>query len=168
MWIYFYTHLIFKRLRDSLKAFLVPCRPQQIQYLTSLTSLEIYSIKGVESLPKWLGSPYIRCTTDDFVLRESDEFTKSPSYATPHQITIFPYLWMSSPSKGKMQKGQRHKLATRRKTIKMQFNKKKVSRIWYLGSSSFLLSSTKRASNGEEKRHWLHLLQFSRVLASRV
>ncbi|CAN6554818.1 unnamed protein product [Malus baccata var. baccata] len=117
MWIYFYTQLIFKRLRGSLKAFLVPCRPQQIQHLTSLTSLEIYSIKGVESLPEWLGSPYIHCTIEDFVLRESDEFTKSPSYATPHQITISPYLWMSSPTKGKMQEGQRHRLATRRKTI---------------------------------------------------
>ncbi|KAM1512409.1 hypothetical protein PS1_024444 [Malus domestica] len=31
-----------------------------------------------------------------------------------------------------------------------------------------LLSATKRASTGEEKRHWLHLLRFSRVLASRV
>ncbi|CAN6556266.1 unnamed protein product [Malus baccata var. baccata] len=30
--------------------------PQQIQHLTSLTSLEIFSFEGVETLPEWLGS----------------------------------------------------------------------------------------------------------------
>ncbi|MBT0984607.1 hypothetical protein KJ032_26615, partial [Salmonella enterica subsp. enterica serovar Typhimurium] len=47
----------------------------------------------------------------DLGLQESDEFTKCPSYATPHQITKTMDFWMSSPFRGKMQQGQRHRVA---------------------------------------------------------